>query len=382
MTGRGPGEGTPRDAAPDAGPSAAAPAAPPAAPVARWWRPLKEADGDRGGVLCLLCPQECRIMPGRSGKCRYRRNHEGKLYATSYGRVSAHGLDPIEKKPLYHFLPGSLIFSLGTTGCNLACGFCQNWQISQEEAETQYVSPREAARLAGIGAGPGRTSMGLAYTYSEPLVWWEYVHDTAALVRDKGLKNVLVTNGYVAEKPLIELLPLIDAMNVDVKGFTEGFYAGVCRGRLAPVLRTVELAHGAGTHVEVTTLLIPGLNDGPEELELLSRWIAGLSPEIPLHFSRYFPNYRMRTPGPTPAGTLLRARDIASRHLQYVYIGNAFEVEAADTICPRCGATAVSRQGYRVSLAGLAQGGLCAACGYRILMRQASQATPDGDVVN
>lgn len=341
-------------------------------PLAKWWRPLEGPEGDRGGVLCLLCPQECHIMPGRRGKCRYRRNYDGKLHATSYGRVSSHGLDPIEKKPLYHFSPGSFIFSVGTTGCNLACGFCQNWQISQEDAGTHYLAPSDAARLAGIGAGPGRSSIGMAYTYSEPLVWWEYVYDTAALVRERGLKNVLVTNGYVAEEPLIELLPLIDAMNIDVKAFTDGFYLDICRGHLAPVLRTVELAHGAGIHVEVTTLLVPGLNDSAGELERLSRWLAGLSPDIPLHFSRYFPSYRMREPGPTPAGTLRLARDIASRHLNYVYIGNAFEVEAADTLCPRCGAKAIARDGYRVSLSGLSGGSACASCGHPILRQQPS----------
>jgi pyruvate formate lyase activating enzyme len=305
-------------------------------------------------------------MPGRRGKCRYRRNYGGELHATSYGRVSSHGLDPIEKKPLYHFMPGSLIFSVGTTGCNLACGFCQNWQISQEEAGTQYISPEAAARLAGVGAGAGRSSVGLAYTYSEPLVWWEYVYDTAALVREKGLKNVLVTNGYVAEEPLLKLLPLIDAMNIDVKAFTDGFYLDVCRGHLEPVLRTAKIAHKAGTHVEVTTLLVPGLNDSPGEIERLSEWLAGLSPDIPLHFSRYFPNYRMREPEPTPAETLTAARDIASRYLNYVYIGNAFEVEAADSICPGCGACVIKREGYRVSLGGLS-GGACGSCGRQIL---------------
>ncbi|MDP2871932.1 MAG: AmmeMemoRadiSam system radical SAM enzyme [Bacillota bacterium] len=350
-------------------------------PVARWWRPLEGEEGDRGGVLCLLCPQECHIRPGGRGKCRYRRNFAGQLHATSYGRISAHGLDPIEKKPLYHFMPGSVIFSVGTVGCNLACGFCQNWQISQEEAETEYLSPHDAARLAGIEAGGCRRSVGLAYTYSEPLVWWEYVYDTALLVRQSGLANVLVTNGYVAEEPLRALLPLVDAMNVDVKAFTDDFYRDICRGQLAPVLRTVEMANAAGTHVEVTTLLVPGLNDAPEEVERLASWLAGVNPGIPLHFSRYFPNYRMREPGPTPAASLQRARDIARRHLQYVYIGNAFEVEAADTICPGCGAAVIRRDGYGVSMEGLREGA-CASCGRRIVRAVEPQAMSRGDVVN
>jgi pyruvate formate lyase activating enzyme len=335
-------------------------------PVAEWWRPSEGAEGARGTVLCLLCPQECHINPGRRGKCRYRINHDGALHAASYGRVSAHGLDPIEKKPLYHFMPGTHIFSVGSVGCNLACGFCQNWQISQNEAQTQYLPPPDAARLAGVSTGHGHSSVGLAYTYSEPLVWWEYVRDTAQLVREKGLVNVLVTNGYVAEAPLAELLPLIDAMNVDVKGFTEDFYLKTCRGHLRPALRTVEMAHAAGTHLEVTTLLIPGLNDDPEEVERLSRWLAKISPAIPLHFSRYFPNYLMREPGPTPAATLKRARDIARQHLQYVYVGNAFDAEAADTTCPGCGETVITRDGFSVLLDSL-KDGACASCGYRIL---------------
>jgi pyruvate formate lyase activating enzyme len=337
----------------------------PRGPVADFWRPLDSDGGQPAAVHCLLCPQNCHIRPGRSGLCRYRRNYHGELHATSYGQVSSSGFDPIEKKPLYHFLPGSHIFSAGTVGCNLACGFCQNWQISQAEAETEYLAPTEAARLAGATLRGGRKSVGIAYTYSEPLVWWEYVFDTAAIVHQAGLANILVTNGFIQEEPLRKLLPLIDAMNVDVKAFTDRYYGEVCHGRLAPVLKTVETAHREGVHVEVTTLLVPGLNDGPEEIEQLAGWLGGLDRSIPLHLSRYFPNYKMTEPGPTPASSLRRAREIARRHLEYVYVGNAFDLESADTTCPRCGRLVIAREGYAVRTPGL-NGARCIGCGTEI----------------
>ncbi len=336
---------------------------------ARWWHPLPDAQPPQT-VQCELCPQVCRIRPGGRGICRYRRNVSGTLRATSYGMVSSCGYDPIEKKPLYHFMPGSVIFSAGTVGCNLGCGFCQNWQISQSEAPTRYLGPADAARLAGAAVNGGRRSIGIAYTYSEPLVWWEYVYDTAREVRRRGLANVLVTNGFVTEEPLRELLPLVDAMNIDVKAFTDEFYRQVCHGRLAPVLRTVELAHAAGVHVEVTTLLVPGLNDDPAEVRQLVDWLGAIDPGIPLHFSRYFPNYRMAEPGPTPLSTLAMARSIALERLDYVYIGNALAGEGLDTVCPGCGSTAIRRDGYRVSPDGL-RGDSCATCGRRIVSRAA-----------
>lgn len=339
----------------------------PEAPQARWWRALPDAQPP-GTVECELCPQDCRIRPGHRGICRYRVNDGGTLRAKSYGRVSSYGYDPIEKKPLYHFMPGAIIFSAGTVGCNLGCGFCQNWQISQSDAGTTYLSPEQSAILAGADTGAGRRSVGIAYTYSEPLVWWEYVYDTAREVREHGLVNVLVTNGFIEEEPLRELLPYVDAMNIDVKAFKDGFYREVCHGRLAPVLRTVEVAHAQGVHVEVTTLLIPGLNDEPDEIKQLVHWLAGVDRGIPLHFSRYFPNYRMAEPGPTPLETLVAARDIAREKLDFAYIGNALAGPGVDTECPACGTTVIKRDGYRVSTRGL-RGDSCARCGRRIVTR-------------
>lgn len=321
------------------------------------------AKGPEGRADCKVCPRLCNIKPGKRGFCRVRENRDGTLYATNYGQCSSYALDPIEKKPLYHFHPGSLILSLGTVGCNLRCGFCQNWQIAHEDPPTSYLAPEQAVQLARQQRDKGYPCTGLAYTYSEPFMWYEYVYDTARLAREAGLKNVLVTNGYVAEEPLRELLPYVDAMNIDVKAFTDDFYRSACAGRLDPVLRTVEIAHRK-CHVEITTLLVTGLNDSPEEVTRLADWLAGLDPEIPLHFSRYFPNYKMDLP-PTPLDTLRRARETARQKLRYVYIGNAPELGASSTSCPGCGETLINRQGYRVR-AGEMDGDACGACGEKI----------------
>jgi pyruvate formate lyase activating enzyme len=284
---------------------------------------------DDGRALCHLCPHGCVIGEGQAGLCRVRRNRGGMLWATNYGVVSSCGLDPIEKKPLYHFHPGSSILSVGTYGCNLACAFCQNWEISQrgaaegvEEADGEgLVSPERLVEAARREAAGPRGNIGLAYTYSEPFIWYEYVIEASRLARAAGLKNVLVTNGFVAEGPLRELLPYVNAMNIDVKAFTEDCYRRTCRGALAPVKRTVELARAAGVHVELTNLLIPTLNDSDEEIGALVAWVESVDRAIPLHFSRYFPHHKLDLP-PTPPATLRRAREIARARLPYVYLGN------------------------------------------------------------
>ncbi|SFR05063.1 pyruvate formate lyase activating enzyme [Desulfoscipio geothermicus DSM 3669] len=316
---------------------------------------------------CKVCPRLCNIAPGKRGFCRVRENDGGVLYATNYGECSSYAVDPIEKKPLYHFYPGSLIFSLGTVGCNLRCGFCQNWQIAHADPQTTYLSPDRTVKLTLRQKERGYPCIGLAYTYSEPFMWYEYVYDTAKLAREAGLKNVLVTNGYVNEEPLRELLPYIDAMNIDVKAFTDRFYRSTCAGRLEPVLRTVETAHGH-CHIEITTLLVTGLNDGREEIGSLVDWLAGVDPDIPLHFSRYFPNYEMDLP-PTPEETLLRARETARKKLRYVYIGNAPQLNSSSTECPECGETLIDREGYRVRIRDL-DNGVCPRCGERIIIVQ------------
>lgn len=226
-------------------------------------------------------------------------------------------MDPIEKKPLYQFNPGRQILSAGSWGCNLRCAFCQNWEIAHGEPGVRRIEPDG---LAALAAAQGANNIGVAYTYSEPMVWYEYMKDTAAAVKNRGLKNVLVTNGYIEPGPLSELLPLVDAMNIDLKGFRDDYYGNICGGSLAPVLRTVESATKA-CHVEVTTLIVTGLNDKPAEIDELSQWLASVNPEIPLHLSRYFPRYKMELP-PTPADTLVKLRDAARKHLRFVYIGN------------------------------------------------------------
>ena len=321
---------------------------------------------DEGRVRCRLCPHHCYLRPGQRGICRVRLNVDGSLYTLNYARVSSYGLDPTEKKPLYHFYPGSYLLSLGSVGCNLGCGFCQNWTISQGKADTGELPPARAVELAVAARQRDAHVVGLAYTYNEPSIWYEYVLDTCRLARERDLANCLVTNGYIEEEPLRELLPLVQAMNVDVKAFRPDFYRRICKGRLEPVLRTVELAYAAGCHVEVTNLLVPGHNDSEAEVEDLVRWLAGISPDIPLHFSRYFPNYRFRDP-PTPVETLRRAYRLARTSLHYVYMGNVWG-EGNDTFCPGCGYLVLRREGLELAGSSL-HDHRCPQCGHEIAIR-------------
>ena len=272
-------------------------------------------------VQCLLCPHGCVIAKGQVGRCRVRKNIDGELSSLNYGLVTAAALDPIEKKPLHRFFPGKLVFSLGTFGCNLACSYCQNWQIAHQEQErvsATYLTPEEAIAKAKELIPLG--NIGIAYTYSEPLMWYEYVLDTAKLAREAGLRNILVTNGYLNPKPLKELLPFIDAVNLDIKAFTEGFYHELCQGRLDPVLSSAKL-FADKCHLEITTLLISGQNDNLEEIAALAQWIAQLDRSIPLHLTRYFPNYKLQLP-PTPYESMQKAKEVAEGFLDDVFLGN------------------------------------------------------------
>jgi pyruvate formate lyase activating enzyme len=279
---------------------------------AQFWKPM-----DGGSVQCLLCPHLCRIKDGATGICGVRRCQDGKLYTENYGRVASVALDPIEKKPLYHFHPGEFILSAGTVGCNLSCLFCQNRSISKQVATpTEAITPAGLVRLA-----KERRSFGIAYTYNEPFIWYEFVKEAAALARQAGLANVLVTNGFVSPEPLKELLPFIDAANIDLKSIRDKFYQEVCGGRLKPVLETIKTM-ASTCHVELTNLVIPTLNDSEEDLGALVDWVfENLGPDVPLHFSRYFPCYKMTQP-PTPVETLRRAGVIARRKLKNVHLGN------------------------------------------------------------
>ncbi|MGE5372696.1 MAG: AmmeMemoRadiSam system radical SAM enzyme [Solirubrobacterales bacterium] len=316
--------------------------------------PFAEKDGKN--ARCWICPHNCRIKPGGHGVCGVRINDGGQLIATNYGEVSSAAMDPIEKKPLYHFFPGRSILSIGTIGCNFSCGFCQNWNISRGEAETQYVSPDRLLELANEYMRQG--SIGVAYTYSEPLMWYEYVADCAPRLADQGLRNVLVTNGYINPEPLARILPDIHAVNIDLKAFTEAFYHKHCRARLDPVKQVIEMCT-EHIHVELTTLVIPGENDEPEEIDELARWVASVNSEIPLHLSRYHPAYEFEMP-PTPLTTLQQAREAAQVHLKYVYVGNAGGFDN-NTYCSGCGEVLVERLGYHTRKVHFS-GGVCDVC--------------------
>jgi pyruvate formate lyase activating enzyme len=296
-----------------------------------------EGYGEDGGrmaeskVRCLLCPHGCVLAEGATGRCRVRTNRYGSLRAVSYGHVSSLALDPIEKKPLAHFYPGSFVLSMGSWGCNLGCLFCQNHSISQQGVPVPKVrtldnlggdrvfSPEELVSLALETVPEG--NIGIAYTYNEPFCDFEFMFDTARAAKKRALKNVVVTNGFVRKEPLVAILPFVDAMNIDLKAFTERFYRKVCGGSLEPVLDAIGIA-AAKTHVEITTLVIPGLNSSPEEIDALSSWIATISPDIPLHLNRHHPDWKMSEPPPIARDELYALSAIARAHLRNVHVGN------------------------------------------------------------
>jgi pyruvate formate lyase activating enzyme len=293
-------------------------------------------------VQCHLCPVNCKIKPGKAGICKIRSNHDGQLIADGYGELVSLAIDPIEKKPLYHFYPGKPILSTGPNGCNFRCPFCQNWQISQEHVPTQNLSPEKLVQLAGQ-----RGSIGVAFTYTEPLIWFEYMYDCAILLREQGLKVVAVSNGYLNEEPAREIFKLIDAANIDLKSASKEFYKKVCRGNRDDVLRTIRIAKELGVEVEITNLLITGENDSEQDLIDIVDLVADIDPIIPFHISRYFPNYNYDNP-PTPVNTLQNAVEIARRKLAYVYPGNY--IDNSDTRCPQCGEVLIKRSGYFIEL--------------------------------
>ena len=272
-----------------------------------------------GTTVCALCPRHCALAPGATGACLARRNDGGVLYSLNYGAISSLALDPIEKKPLSRFHPGAMILSAGSFGCNLICPFCQNHGISRGAPATRYMPPEELVSEALSARSAG--NVGIAYTYNEPLVSYEYVIDTAELARSRGLYNVLVTNGYIEQAPLLRLLPYVDAMNIDLKG-DESFYKDLCGGDMQTVLNTIKAAFAAGCHIEVTTLLVSGRNDNAGAVTEAALRVASVSDAIPLHLSRFFPRYKMIDLPPTDAGFVREAASIARKYLKYVYAGN------------------------------------------------------------
>lgn len=281
---------------------------------AKYWHPLSEQR-----VECLLCPHHCRISPDHSGICRARKNINGRLIAWSYGKITSIALDPIEKKPLKFFEPGSKILSVGTFGCNFHCGFCQNWTIAQQEAPSRNMQPDELALLAREMVPQG--NIGLAHTYNEPMVGFEFVMDCARLIRADGLKTVIVTNGYIDPDPLTELLPWVDAMNIDLKAWGQDFYSKTCGGQVDIVKKNI-ISAAAACHVEITTLLIPGLNDSEQDVLAIAEWLAAINPEIPLHLTRHHPDFRMPDPQPIERQRLLDLAEKARKSLKNVLTGN------------------------------------------------------------
>lgn len=319
-------------------------------------------------VKCLLCPHFCRIKAGNSGICGVRLNDNGKLVAANYGKVSALHLDPIEKKPLYHFFPGRKILSIGSIGCNLDCAYCQNHDISQADMGTYQIAQSFSPAQMISEALRHTENIGIAYTYNEPVVWFEYMLETAQAAHLAKLKNVMVTNGFINEGPLKELLPFIDAFSVDLKGFSESFYRKITAGALAPVLNSLKQIREAGKHLEIVNLIIPQENDNEVEFEAMVQWIANeLGTNTILHLSRYFPRHRLGIE-PTPLYTLDKLAEIARQKLKFVYVGNVHS-EYSDTHCPACTNLLITRQGYSVSFPGLSSDGRCKSCDYKFCER-------------
>ncbi len=328
----------------------------------RYWHTLPD-----GRVQCDVCPRACKLREGQRGLCFVRAREGGEVVLATYGHSSGFCVDPIEKKPLNHFLPGTAVLSFGTAGCNLACRFCQNWDISKSRETDTLADAASPERIAEAAERLGCASV--AFTYNDPVVFLEYAADTADACRARGIKAVAVTAGYVCDEPRRDLFSHMDAANVDLKAFTEDFYANVCAGRLQPVLDTLEyLVHETDVWVEITTLLIPGYNDSDAEMDALSRWVVErLGPDVPLHFTAFHADYRMLDVPPTPPRTLSRARAIAFRNgVRYAYTGNVHDLEGQSTRCHACGALAIERDWYRLGKWGLTDDGRCLACGTRI----------------
>ncbi len=309
--------------------------------------------------ICELCPHSCRIPVEGIGRCSARKGEKDMLVANNYGKVSSICVDPIEKKPLYHFYPGSKIFSLGGVGCNMSCKYCQNYAISQYSTgrkRTTYESPEEIVALCR------KEKMdAIAFTYNEPTIWFEYILDIIAC--DPDLKFVLVSNGLINERPLRDLCKVIDAMNIDIKGFTDEFYVELCGAHLNNVLRSVKIVFEENVHLEITYLVIPGSNDSEDEIRRFCEWIRDtLSPDVPIHFTRFHPDFKMMDVPMTPTETLLRCQNIAEEcGLNYAYVGNIITDDASDTYCPECGTAVIKRVGYIVDVIAM-DGMRCACC--------------------
>ncbi len=315
-------------------------------------------------VQCHLCPKKCIIKPDKFGNCNARQNIKGKLCSLVYGNLCSIAIDPIEKKPLFHFMPNQKVFSIGTTGCNLHCQFCQNWSTSQIKPDTKAkkFTPKQVVKEA-IKSG----CQIIAYTYNEPIIFYEFVLETAKLAKKEGIKNIIVCNGFINEEPLKELLPYIDAANIDLKSFEDRFYKEYCDAWIQPVLNTLKTIHQSDTILEITNLIIPKLNDNMEKIDEMCKWIfSNLGKDVPLHFSAFYPCYQMEHLPPTPAGILLEAKETAEKNkLNYVYIGNIQLENQGNTYCPKCKQLLIERTQFNISQNNISNG-KCKFCGEAI----------------
>lgn len=316
-------------------------------------------------IRCLVCPKECKIAPLERGYCGNKENRDGIYYTLVYGKVCAYHLDPIEKKPLFHYLPGTNAFSIATAGCNFECRFCQNWQIAQarpEQVDYVYLPPEEAGKVAARFGAPT-----IAYTYTEPVVFYTYMYDTAKAARKLGIGGVMISNGYIRKDPMKKLAEVLTAVKIDLKSFSNEFYVRKCSGTLKPVLDTLALLKELNMWTEIVVLIIPTLNDSPQEIKAMCQWInKNLGPDVPVHFSRFYPQYKLKNLPPTPVKTLETARNIALESgLHYIYIGNVPGHPAESTYCPRCKKVLVRRIGYSVLEMNIKKG-KCVFCGESI----------------
>jgi len=322
---------------------------------------------DEQTIRCELCPHNCILAEGKRGICRVRKNYNGKLFSENYSNVCSLNFDPIEKKPLYHYFPGSTILSVGSVGCNLSCKFCQNWHISQTNVDDypnlKNYSAEEIVKIAL--QKPENT--GIAYTYNEPIVWYEYMFDIAKLAHENNLKNVMVTNGFINKEPLSELINYIDAFSVDLKAFSESFYKNLTSSKLEPVKNTLKFIKEKGKHLEITNLVITELNDDEIEFEKMVKWISNeLGEDTAFHISRYFPAYKLNVNQTSPE-KLSKLFEIANKHLNYVYLGNIITGEGQNTYCKNCKTQVINRQGYFTKITSLDKNGYCKKCKTKII---------------
>jgi pyruvate formate lyase activating enzyme len=328
----------------------------------KYWHRLED-----GRVQCDVCPRACKLREGQRGLCFVRACEDGAVVLTTYGRSSGFCVDPIEKKPLNHFLPGSSVLSFGTAGCNLSCRFCQNWDISKSREVDTLADAAAPEQIAEAAEALGCRSV--AFTYNDPVIFLEYAIDVADACRERGIKAVAVTAGYICEEPRREFYAHMDAANVDLKAFTEDFYSHVCAGHLQPVLDTLEyLKRETEVWFEITNLLIPGKNDSAEEVDAMTRWIVQrLGPDVPIHFTAFHPDYKMLDTPPTPPETLTRAREIAlANGIRHAYTGNVFDADGGSTYCPGCGERVIERDWYTLGEYRLTDDGRCVTCGARL----------------